>query len=196
MARTRSQAAKYSVRKGKTLERRAAKQLCEWTGVEGFRRTPQSGGFNKSYKTKVGEREFASDIMCERSMKFTIEIKSEQGFSLDALMNVETAHTCKFTEWWFQVNDDAINIKKFPLLWFKPIPNWDWVAISSDGVKTLEIPESVSRIAVNAYKGQPVTRMSRDEADIKVEMTLPLPDPIIFRWKDIKADVNGLLLFE
>ncbi|MDP6586007.1 MAG: hypothetical protein QF535_15255, partial [Anaerolineales bacterium] len=169
--------------------------LCEWTGVNGFRRTPQSGGFNKSYKTKVGEREFASDIMCEQPVKFTIEIKSEDGFSLDALMNSDTAHTCKFTSWWFQTNCDAINVKKFPLLWFKPVPNWDWVALSQEGVKALAVPESVTRIDINAYKG-PVTKTRNNEDGVKTEITIPLPNPVIFRWKDIKADVNGLLLFE
>lgn len=194
MARTRSQAAKYSLRKFKALERRVAKEFREWTGDEGFRRTPGSGGFNKAYKTKVGEKEFSSDIMSENAMKFTIEVKAEEGFSLNALLDPDNCKTCKFTEWWFQTVADGINVNKLPLLWFKPIPNWDWIALSYNGIECLEIDSHIRRIIINPYDTPISGEIHRDGERVREE--IELPTPYMFRWKDIKENIDGQLLFE
>ncbi len=195
MARNASQAGKYSVQKGKRHERKVAKEFREWTGDQNFRRTPGSGGFNKAHQTKVGEKEFASDIMAERKLLFSIEAKSEEGFSLDALLNPQTVGTTKFTKWWFQVCTDSERVGLMPFLMFKPIPAWDWIALSTDGMNRLKIPSDFPSIGCIIYN-EPVSGEINDMKGGKIPHTATLPNPIIYRWKDIKSNIDGKLIFE
>jgi len=193
MKRTISQAGRYSVTKSKALERRVAKQLSIWTGVGGFRRTPGSGGFNKSYKTKVGEREFSSDIMCENELAFTIEVKSGKGFSIDAMISGDTHHTTKFTKWWYQTIADAMAVDKLPFLWFKPSSPYDWIALSDNGVSSLGA-SNIRYVYVNMYYDPVFGDIHVGGKRICGE--LELPNPYIFKWKEFVslADPKGFFL--
>lgn len=192
MPRTRSQAAKYSVRKGKRLERRVVNELREWCGDHNFRRTPGSGGFNKSYDTKVGEKEFVSDVMADREIRFAIEVKGEAGFSLDSLLSAKTCSSCKFSRWWFQVVLDARRVGKLPLLWFKPRPSWDWIALDKKGFDRLALEVNYALVPMRL----PVTGEVYDSDNNLVMQTVNLPDAMICRWKDIKEQCDGRLIFE
>lgn len=174
MARDKSSAAKYSVGKGKRLERRVANLLSEFLGTK-IRRSPNSGGFNKSYKTKVGEREFISDLMCEEKLNFAIEVKSERGFSFDALLANPTK--CKFSKWWSQVCYDARSVNILPLLWFKPSVNADWICLNRDGMEALCLLHRVNVILV-------------DFEDTTIGQLY------FIRWDDFKSKVDKSLMFD
>lgn len=190
MARTRSQAARCSNRKFKKLERRVASLLDGWLGAKLFRRTIQSGAFNKSGKVKIDEGNMASDIMCKDGMKFAIEVKSGKGFSLDAMLNNDSFSKTKFTEWWLQVNHDADSVDKLPWLWFKPRPAWDWIAIDQRGIEILDVPVCLNRFIANMYGQHLISGIIR-EGSGKKEIERYLPEPVIFRWKNFMDAVNG-----
>lgn len=192
MSRSPSEAGKYSNRKFKTLERRVAKEFRDWTGVD-FRRTPGSGGLNKATSYKVGEKEFTSDLMADRPLAYSIEIKSGVGFSLDAML--VNPDTCRFTKWWLQVCNDADSIDTNPLLWFKPQPNLDWIALDAAGVQCLNIPDSIPSITVRCYYGITEGIININNENIPVSIDLTNRNPIMFKWKHIRDNVNSEGLF-
>jgi hypothetical protein len=180
--------------KGKSHERRVAQELREWTGDKEIQRTPNSGGFNKSSKTTVGEREFASDIMAKRVLAFTVEAKSQVGFNLDAVLAQQDGNA--FTSWWFQANYDAGRVGKLPFLWFKPHPNFDWVALTYEGCVRLGLIDlKIPYIYVNAYGREVVCEISLAQGGRSKHHML-LPNAYLFRWKDIKKYANPDQFFE
>lgn len=190
MGRSRSEAGKYSNRKFKSLERRVAKEFREWTG-EDFRRTPGSGGLNKSTSYKVGEKEFISDLMADRPLDFAIEVKSGVGFSLDAILC--NPDTCLFTQWWMQVSYDASTINLNPLLWFKPHNNWDWIALDYKGYNKLCSGRNINHFTMKCYNRSVSGQIKINRKPIDIEINLA--NPFIIRWKDIKESCDGNLIF-
>ena len=73
--------------------------------------------------------------------RFSVEAKCGAGFSLDGLM--ASPYKARFTEWWFQCCYDATLLSEtrqrqyWPLLFFKPHPNHDWIAFSERMVDLL-----------------------------------------------------------
>lgn len=182
MGRSRSKAAKYSNRKYKALERRVAKKFCEWTGRNIFRRTPQSGGFNKNQAQVVAEEEFISDIMCDEPILYAIEVKSGDGFSLNAAMN--GPDTSKFTEWWEQACNDAEQVGKYPLLWFKPSPAFDWIALSEEGASRLKVYNH-PRVEINIF----------DNPVLREGVETQLPNAVVVPWQILNM-CDGSLIFK
>lgn len=125
---TYSKTGKRNVATSKSHERRCKKLLTEWAGVEFRRRRVEGRGDDVCVVEGV-----ADIIPVEGEVIFAIESKKGENFSLNGLF--ENPHGSQFTKWWFQVNYDAQLLSKqsgqtrWPLLFFKPHPNWDWVAI-------------------------------------------------------------------
>lgn len=123
-----SKTGKRNVATSKSHERRCKTLLTEWAGVEFRRRRVEGRGDDVS----VVEG-FADIIPIKGSVIFAIESKKGEKFSIDSLFT--NPHGAKFTEWWHQVNYDAqllseqVGEKRWPMLFFKPHPNWDWIAL-------------------------------------------------------------------
>jgi len=124
-----SKTGKSNVAKSKNHERRVAHMLQDWTGVE-FRRRRVEGR-----ESTVIERESTADVIpVKGSIIFSVEAKSGAGFSIDGILGNVPGNI--FTVWWHQASYDASLLSKtfktdfYPLMFFKPHPNWDWVAVS------------------------------------------------------------------
>ena len=125
---TYSKTGKRNVATAKTHERRCKKLLTEWSGTEFRRRRVEGRGDDVSVVEGV-----ADIIPVKGQIIFAIESKKGEKFSLNGLFdNIEGA---LFTKWWHQASYDAELLtkntgqKRWPLLFFKPIPAWDWVAV-------------------------------------------------------------------
>ena len=127
-----SKIGKSNVRTAKVHERRIANLLTEWTkpyGFPAFRRRRVEG---RGDDVKVVEG-VADVIPISGDILFAIEAKKGEGFSIDGLM--ASPKTAKFTQWWHQASYDAkllgdkLGEARYPMLFFKPHPNWDWVAV-------------------------------------------------------------------
>ena len=127
-----SKIGKSNVRTAKAHERRIANLLTEWTkpyGFPAFRRRRVEG---RGDDVKVVEG-VADVIPVSGDILFAIEAKKGEGFSIDGLM--ASPKTAKFTQWWHQASYDAkilgdkLGEARYPMLFFKPHPNWDWVAV-------------------------------------------------------------------
>lgn len=197
-----SKIGKSNVRKSKTHERRVAKLLEEFTGVE-FRRRRVEGR-----DATTIERESTSDVISVKGTpKFTIEAKSGKGFSLDGLL--ANPKTNIFTEWWHQANYDAhlltshfkdtTKYQFYPLVFFKYNVNSDWIAMPVDvialqviqkrktslnplGIGDLELPH----LMYNGYTqvnpiGLNVVR-TKNKNNYRI-IDLDLPNVVFCRWK-------------
>lgn len=105
--------AKKSKNKGNNFERKVAKLLSEWWGVQ-FHRTPLSGGIRWGQDNRV-----VGDIVVPQDcvFPFTIECKKREGWTLDNLLR----GTGEIKEWWEQAVADNKRLgdnDKFPLLLF------------------------------------------------------------------------------
>ena len=125
-----SRVGKSNVRTGKAYERRVAHLLTDWSGVP-FRRRRVEGR-----ESAVRVMELVADVIpCVGDFHFAVECKKGKDFSLDNLMSNPAGSL--FTTWWHQACYDAQLISKdmdraiYPMLFFKPHPNWDWIAISA-----------------------------------------------------------------
>lgn len=213
-ADTYSKTGKRNVSTAKSHERRCKKLLTDWAGVEFRRRRVEGRGDDVAVVEGV-----ADIIPVEGEVLFAIESKKGEKFSLDGLfMN---PHTAKFTEWWHQVNYDAhlltekLGEQRWPLLFFKPHPNWDWVAVpvvcfesqlltpKSDapddgaarwGVRSTEC--WFHHIRYDAYRWLgPIEHNISTSTKNKVMKALQLPPCIMCRWKDFAANVNPRSIF-
>lgn len=123
-----SRVGKSNVRTAKCHERRIAKLLTEWSNRPFRRRRVEGRGDD----IKVVEG-VADVIPVEGDIIFAIEAKKGKDFSLDGLMLNPAG--ARFTEWWHQASYDAqlltekTGITRYPMLFFKPHPNWDWIAV-------------------------------------------------------------------
>lgn len=212
-APNRSKIGKSNVRKGKTLERRIAHLLTDWTGVE-FRRRRVEGR-----DSTVVERESTADVIPIKGMVHcSIEAKSGRGFSLDALLS--NHQTSLFTTWWHQATYDCTileNVFKkpfFPMLFFKPHANFDWIAIDQrlflynilkpsnaatlNYEKALKVNQPVwfPNIAYGFYNiaDEIALNISHSKTN-KVLTSLKLPSLYFCRWKDFAANVDPTSFF-
>ena len=141
-----------SVSTSKSHERRVAKVLGEWSGVP-FRRRRVTG---REMALRIVEQ-VADVISCVGDFHFAIECKKGKGFSLDALM--ANPKGCKFTEWWHQSCYDAQLVSKdlkrtiYPLMFFKPEPNYDWVAVSAYAFSDYLRPKDASVVDAAYWRG-------------------------------------------
>lgn len=97
---------------GSDYERRIAKMLEAWWGCP-FRRTPNSGGWDK--QSTDGEVMAVGDIIStDPDFPFAIECKHRKE-ALN-LFSVQSDSSDMILDWWKQCKDDADTIKKAPLL--------------------------------------------------------------------------------
>jgi len=196
--RTQSQVGKSNVGRSKSHERRVARLLCEWSGKE-FRRRRVEGR-----DTSILERESASDVIpVTGNCLFTIEAKCGEGFGFESLLATPTVSL--FTSWWHQSCYDAklvsecLHRKFYPLVIFKPIPAFDWVAFSALAFPLLKpkikVEDSsdfnwLSHIRYDCYG--PVNPVECDISHTKNKKLYKLDlDPVIFcRWRDFSASVD------
>ena len=126
--RTASEIGRSNVQTSKAHERRVAHLLADWSGEQFRRRRIEGRG-----RDTVGVDLTGDVIAVEKLARFNIEAKKEEGFSFNALLANITNN--KFTGWWHQSTYDAsivsevVGKEMLPMLFFKPHPNHDFVAI-------------------------------------------------------------------
>jgi hypothetical protein len=188
-----------SKRKGNRFERRCASLLAEFTG-EPFRRIPSSGAFNKFGGVKVAEYVFSGDTICDRAgLQFSIEAKNQKVFSFIALL--KDPNKAAFSQWWRQCVEDAVSVKRLPMLMFKPDTQEDFVGITEEGRVLLEIPKYVPHFNLDVYGCRNDCRYcATDSIDTCKWHASPLhgvqlPPPKIFRWKTFVSVANPEKMF-
>ena len=161
--------------KGYRYETRVKNLLTEFTGVD-FRRTPNSGGWNKTGGAVIREESFVGDVISNNSrFKFSVEAKAHyEDFSFTAIL--VNPNKCLFTSWWEQCVEDAKKHSLLPLLFFKPNKTDDWIAIDNSGILVLGNILDIPNIEINIYNS--------------------LPTPTIFRWKNIIENINSSKMFK
>lgn len=208
-AETYSKTGKRNVSTSKTHERRCKKLLTEWSGVEFRRRRIEGRGDDVSVVEGV-----ADIIPVRGQVKFAIESKKGEKFSLNGLFT--NPHGAKFTEWWHQVNYDALLLtektadKKWPMLFFKPHPNWDWIALPTavfnEGILSPKDPLSREQaidvdcwfphITFDAYHWLgPIAHNIASSNCKPVMKELQLLPCIMCRWHDFAANVSPEQMF-
>jgi hypothetical protein len=198
-----SKICKSNVATAKAYERRVKKLLTEWSGHEFRRRRVEGRGNDISVVEGV-----ADVIPVDGKIIFAIEVKKEKGFSFDSLL--ANPHNNKFTKWWFQVCYDAKILtdrsgdKKWPLLFFKPHPNFDWIAIAREPFLRGVLRSSKKIVGRRIwfphlvfdefkYCGQIKMNVSRSKNEKLVNMIL---EPcIICRWTDFAANISPKSIF-
>lgn len=125
-----SKTGKSNVRRSKGHERTVAGYLTEWSGQE-FRRRRVEGR-----DVTVIERESTADVIpVKGDIHCSIEAKCGEVQTFAALM--DNPKGTKFTEWWHQACYDVALVSKvfnrpfYPMMFFRPYLNQNWVAISS-----------------------------------------------------------------
>jgi hypothetical protein len=209
-----SKIGKSNVRSAKVHERRIAKLLSEWSGRKFRRRRVEGRGDD----VKVVEG-VADVIPVEGDIIFAVEAKKGKDFSIDGLMSNPAG--ARFTEWWHQASYDAelltkkTNVQRYPMLFFKPHPNWDWVAVPFQVFqqnilrsKDIEPAEYEIRrkcsevwfphVHFDAYcwMGPISHNTSRSkQKDKKVMVSLQLSPVVFCRWRDFAAFVDPESIF-
>lgn len=190
-------------RRGKTLERRVAKLITEWTG-ETFRRRRVEGR-----DITTIERDSTADVVCANPHKkilLSIEVKNAQRFSFDALL--ANAQTAKFTSWWHQATLDAqilTNINDYriyPMLFFKPNRSWDWIAIPTELIddrllkpKNQSAPKTCWFPSLKYCGYSLCGTISKTNSKNAEPVELQLPDCYITRWSDFESQVDPGSIF-
>ncbi len=153
---------KGSKQKGSGYERRIAKILGEWWG-EPFRRTPNSGGWDK--QVDDGSVMATGDIIPPHgsAWPFSVECKNQEGWTLEAIMS---GRCVRFLKWWEQCRKDARTVEKLPLLIFTRNRQPDFAAIypasDSTPVADVRVPTVDVPITVNMSSGEISTPILRD----------------------------------
>jgi len=131
-----SKVGRSNVRTSKVHERRCARLMTAWSGVP-FRRRRVEGR-----EGAVRIVELVADVIpCVGDFHFSIECKKGKDFSFEGLMMNPAGS--QFTEWWHQACYDAKLVTGdmrrpiLPFMFFKPHPNWDWVAFSTKALGVL-----------------------------------------------------------
>lgn len=209
-----SKIGKSNVSTSKAHERRVKSLLTDWAGREFRRRRVEGRGDDVAVVEGV-----ADIIPIDGEVIFAIEAKKEKDFSLDGLLaNPRDNH--KFTKWWHQTCYDAdlltkkSGTKRYPLLFFKPHPNWDWVAVDCE-VFTKGILRPLNKechlgtgstldgrlvwfphISFDAYSwvGSVTKNVSRSKKN-PVMVGLQLAPCIMCRWRDFAANVDPESIF-
>lgn len=204
---TFSKTGKRNVATAKSHERRCKSLLTDWSGIEFRRRRVEGRGNDVS----VVEG-FADIIPVDAEIIFAIESKKGESFSMDSLL--ATPEKTIFTEWWHQVSYDAQLMSKktgrkcWPMLFFKPIPAWDWIVVpkkcftdkillpipNTDGVRTCTDGLCwFPHLMFDAYSSTPPIsyNISTSKKNPVME-SLKLESCIICRWKDFSNIITGV----
>ncbi|MFA5767134.1 MAG: hypothetical protein WC919_04380 [Candidatus Paceibacterota bacterium] len=202
MARTASQVGKSNVSTAKNHERRVAKLLSEWSGRE-FRRRRVEGR-----ESDTVLRDLTGDVVpadAKNRCRFNLEAKKGKGFSFNSILSGFT--TCKFSEWYHQSTFDAILVSKalqmpiMPMVFFKPHPNFDWVAFSVGALDFLRPKDSNEKqerlwfphlfFDHYGYCGEISFNISHTKNRKNVVIVpLQLSPCLICTWNDFAANVN------
>jgi len=185
-----SKIGKSNVATAKSHERHVAKLLTEWTDNKFRRRRVEGRGNDTIVVNSTGDIISATDKKC----CFNVECKKGKGFSLNAtLASPQTALFCK---WWHQTTYDAklasdvIKTTIYPMLFFKPKPQHDWVAIQ-DGLFDIKFPHIVFRFDTKNIVESNISHSPTH----KVMVKLALSDCVICRWKDFRDNIDPQLFF-
>lgn len=197
MARTASEVGRSNVNRSKAHERQVANCLAAWSGVIFRRRRAEGRG------AAVVEVEGAADVIAVGSdFHFSVEAKCGKGFSLDAMM----AHIDKalFTSWWHQATYDADIMtasrerRIFPMLFFRPFVNANWVAIPVSATPLLRpssggavSPLWFPHLVFGGYSGAgPIAGDVSHSPKHKKIVEVQLDDVVMCRWADFAANVE------
>lgn len=201
-----SKIGKSNVATAKAHERRVAKLLTEWSGAPFRRRRVEGRGDDVNVVEGV-----ADVISASGHIYFAIEAKKGEGFSLDALMADPVS--AKFTSWWHQASYDAkilsdrVGQPRYPMLFFKPHPNWDWVAVPqycfAIQPQLLRPRSGPSRTDIwfphIEFRGYrmcgPISKNVSQSKKNPVMVPLQLDDVYICRWSDFADQVQPLSIF-
>jgi hypothetical protein len=116
---SRSQGGAKSKGAGKDYELRVAKALTSWWGGKPFRRTPNSGGWDK----QVGDGEIAAagDIIAPHgsTFPFCVECKHRKEAINFFAESTGESDSSTLVDWWKQCERDAATVCKVPLLIFQ-----------------------------------------------------------------------------
>ena len=112
----RSQGGAKSKGAGKDYELRVAKALTSWWGGKPFRRTPNSGGWDK--QVGDGQVKAAGDIIApeESHFPFCVECKHRKEAINFFAESTGGADSSTLVDWWKQCERDAATVSKTPLL--------------------------------------------------------------------------------
>lgn len=189
-----SKVGKKSKGKGGNYERLVAKALKDFTGV-GFRKTPNSGGFNKLGGVVVANHIFCGDLICDKpDFLFSVEAKNRKNFSFSAILaNPETA---PFTEWWFQTVRDASEVGLEPMLWFKPKPGSpvNMVALR-DGFCDMPVGMAMRMYEDTTINFEITEKGPGEKKKRKHKVSAELPMPVIYHWQYIKEQWDPKIFF-
>ena len=105
--------------KGSGFENQVAKILGEWWCGISFRRTPCSGGWDKSFKGRDNFVLAPGDIQAPPEVNFPwiTECKKDESWKLENLISTRATKNI-FNAWFAQVEEDAQSAGKLPLLVF------------------------------------------------------------------------------
>ena len=208
-----SKIGKSNSRRGKSHERRVAHLLSDWSGVE-FRRRRVEGR-----ESTVVERESTADVIpVKGSIIFSIEAKCGECTSFDGLLANPAAN--KFTTWWHQCVYDTTILNKvfnrdfYPMLFFKPQANFDWVAVDQAVFKSQILRPSINSIdkhkeCIDNGKHIWMPNIAFDVYDLigfvshnishskknPIMTELKLPSLYMIRWKDFANSVDPVSIF-
>jgi hypothetical protein len=201
-----SRIGRSNVRRSKSHERRVAHLLTEWAGVD-FRRRRVEGR-----DSTVVERESTADVIpVTGEIIFSIEAKCGECTSFDGLLANPKSN--KFTSWWHQCCYDAqilsevFKRKVYPMLFFKPAPSFDWLAVDQEvfksnilkplpNVEKIDAHNWVNSIAFDVYgKTGPIEHNVSHSKKNPVMKALVLPSMYMMRWKDFAAAVDPKSIF-
>lgn len=193
-----------NVRRSKAHERRIANLLTKWSGEE-FRRRRVEGR-----ESNVIDRESTADVIpASKRIIFSIEAKCGDYGSIDGIL--ANPHTNKWVSWWHQSCFDAILLSKalntqiWPMMFFKPHPNFDWVAIAQEpfklGILQPKTPNSQRPIWFNNmafdmfhWLGPIEHNISRSKKNPVLE-SIKLHSCYIVRWQDLADNIDPKSIF-
>lgn len=207
-----SKIGKSNVRRAKNHERRVKSLLFDWTGEE-FRRRRVEGR-----DATVIDRESTADVICvRRNIHFSIEAKCGKIVSMDGILASPLKND--FSSWWHQTAYDASLLSEalkrtiYPMLFFKPHPNFDWVALPKIAFKTILRPHPSLNIDNEIYDTNtslwfPTISLNvfhLGDVSCNVIHTkkktnqkfipLRLPECYLMRWRDLMANVDPQSFF-
>lgn len=193
-----SEVGRRSKRRGKTYERRVSDILTEFTKV-GFRRVPNSGGWNKAGGVKIREELFCGDVICDRpDFRFCVEAKNRESFTFESIL--KNPATAPFTSWWYQCLQDAKSVGLAPMMFFKPDHQADCAVFDATDWLNFDFNTIPPHFMINAYHFPiPITlkithRKGRTKEVEQVEIA-SLPTPVIVDWKAFTATCNPSQMF-
>lgn len=190
----RSKIGKRSKRKGKTYERRCAKILTKFTGVN-YRSTPGSGGFNKYGGVTIREELFCGDLICDvPTFRYCVESKNRESFSFTAIL--KNPSTAVFTKWWYQCVDDANKVKLEPLMFFKPNISDDFIVMTKKEWE--KHYNNCPYIEIGCYNKEltfTIEVVGSNRKRVKKQIITKLPEAVMIDWKQFVLNHDPKLMF-